>query len=122
MELEDVIVLVMRAGLAASVALILSGLLLLALGPDKSISELASLRSPINSSLYPPASLVINLPSHPAVALLFIGLAVLMATPLVRVALAVAEFIRERDAIYTALTLFVLFVLFISLILPRVYV
>lgn len=116
MELEDAIVVVMRVGLAASVALLLAGLLLLGAGPDA--SAVASLRSPVNSSLYPPARLAANLPSHPAVALLFMGLAVLLITPLVRVALAVAEFVRERDAIYTALTIFVLAMLVISLVLP----
>ncbi len=43
------------------------------------------------------------------------GLILLIATPVARVAFSVVAFLRERDAVYTAVTAFVLAVLLLSL-------
>jgi uncharacterized membrane protein len=47
--------------------------------------------------------------------LLSLGVAVLIATPIVRVAILIVVFLRERDWLYTAISIFVLGVLLLSL-------
>jgi uncharacterized membrane protein len=90
---EDLVVLVMRAGLVISVALLIGGVLMTLLGP----AGVADVYSPVNSSAYPLSRLLHTLPSAPsAVAVMFMGLAALLATPLIRMALAVLEFAKEE--------------------------
>ena len=117
MELEDLVVLVMRAGLVVSVALLIGGVLMTLLGP----AGVADVHSRVNSSAYPLSRLLHTLPSAPsAVAVMFMGLAALLATPLIRVTLAVLEFAKEGDWIYLGLTFLVLLILLISLFLPSI--
>jgi len=82
----------------------------------------ADVHSPVNSSAYPLSMLLHTLPSAPsAVAVMFMGLAALLATPLIRMALAVIEFAKEGDWIYPGLTFLVLHILYnISLLSIRV--
>jgi uncharacterized membrane protein len=47
-----------------------------------------------------------------------LGLLLLIATPVARVALAAYGFLREHDRLYTAVAMFVLIVLLVSLALP----
>jgi uncharacterized membrane protein len=47
--------------------------------------------------------------------LLSLGVAILIATPIVRVAILIVVFLRERDWLYTAVSAFVLGVLLLSL-------
>ena len=82
----------MRAGLVISVALLIRGVLMTLLGP----AGVVDLHSPVNSSAYPLSMLLHTLPSAPsAVAVMFMRLAALLATPLIRMALAVIEFAKE---------------------------
>jgi uncharacterized membrane protein len=53
------------------------------------------------------------------IAITQLGLLVLIATPVVRVAVSVVGFARERDALYVAITLAVLAILLASLFLVR---
>ena len=53
------------------------------------------------------------------IAITQLGLLVLIATPVVRVAVSVVGFSRERDALYVAITLAVLAILLASLFLVR---
>jgi uncharacterized membrane protein len=117
MELEDLVVLVMRAGLVISVDLLIGGVLMTLLGP----TGMADVHSPVNSSAYPLSRLLHTLPSAPsAVAVMFMGLAALLATPLLRVALAVLEFAKEGNWIYLRLSFLVLLILLMSLFLPSI--
>ena len=54
-------------------------------------------------------------PAFTGIGLLSLGVAVLIATPIVRVAILVAIFLHERDWLYTAVSAFVLGVLLLSL-------
>ena len=47
-----------------------------------------------------------------------LGLLLLIATPVARVAMSAYAFLRQRDRTYVAVTLFVLAVLFYSLFVP----
>lgn len=48
-----------------------------------------------------------------------LGILVLIATPVVRVAVSLLEFLHERDRIYAAVTLAVLAILLVSLLILR---
>jgi uncharacterized membrane protein len=54
-------------------------------------------------------------PGFTAFGLLSLGVAILIATPIVRVAILVIVFLREHDWLYTAVSAFVLGVLLVSL-------
>lgn len=109
----------MRAGLVVSVVLLIGGVLMTLLGP----AGVADMHSPVNSSAHPLSRLLRTLPSAPsAVVVMFMGLAALLATPLIRVTLAVLEFAREGDWIYLGLTFLILLILLISLLLPSIRV
>jgi uncharacterized membrane protein len=113
------VVLVMRAGLVISVDLLIGGVLMTLLGP----AGVADVHSPVNSSAYPLSRLLHTLPSAPsAVAVTFMGLAALLATPLIRLTFAVLEFAKEGDWIYLGLTFLVHVILLISLFLPSIRV
>ena len=53
-------------------------------------------------------------------AIVTLGLLVLMATPVMRVAVSVVAFIRHRDRTYALITVAVLCLLLLSLVLGRV--
>jgi len=54
-------------------------------------------------------------PAFTDIGLLSLGVAILIATPIVRVAILVVVFLRERDWLYTSVSAFVLAVLLLSL-------
>jgi uncharacterized membrane protein len=54
-------------------------------------------------------------PGLTGIGLLSLGVAILIATPIVRVAILIIVFLRERDWLYTAVSAFVLGVLLLSL-------
>ena len=54
-------------------------------------------------------------PAFTGIGLLSLGVAILIATPIVRVAILVLVFLRERDWLYTAVSAFVLGVLLLGL-------
>jgi uncharacterized membrane protein len=53
-------------------------------------------------------------------AIVGLGLLVLIATPMMRVAISVVAFLRERDRVYTAITLVVFCLLLLSLVLGKI--
>jgi len=54
-------------------------------------------------------------------AIISLGLLLLIATPVFRVAFSVLLFVLEKDHLYTAITLFVLCILIISFMLAKAY-
>ena len=54
-------------------------------------------------------------PALTGIGLLSLGVAILIATPIVRVAILIIVFLRERDWLYTAVSAFVLGVLILGL-------
>jgi uncharacterized membrane protein len=75
-----------------SVDLLIGGVLMTLLGP----TGVADVHPPVNSSAHPLSRLLHTLPSAPsAVAVMVLGLAALLAMPLIRLALAVLEFAKE---------------------------
>jgi len=59
-------------------------------------------------------------PSGPVLALVTVGLLLLIATPVARVAVSVLAFIYQKDRVYTLITLAVLCLLLLSFVLGKV--
>jgi Predicted membrane protein len=122
MDFNDVIAYSLRVGVLISAALLFIGFMLLLIEGKAgyySINQIASTASMINSSYFNANTLIKGTVSMNPVAIMFLGLVVLIATPVLRVALGLAQFIREKDYIYSTITAIVLFnLLFAIFILP----
>jgi uncharacterized membrane protein len=122
MDFNDVIAYSLRAGVLISAALLFIGFMLLIIEGKAgyySISQVTSTASLINSSYFNANTFIKGTMSMNPIAIMFLGLVVLIATPVLRVVLGLAQFIREKDYIYSAITAVVLFnLLFAIFILP----
>jgi len=122
MDFNDVIAYSLRAGVLISAALLFIGFMLLIIEGKAgyySISQVTSTASLINSSYFNANTLIKGTMSMNPIAIMFLGLVLLIATPVLRVVLGLAQFIREKDYIYSAITAVVLFnLLFAIFILP----
>lgn len=117
MDLNDVIGYALRIGVIISVILILLGFIFLS--NDKDFSELISTTSRVNTSVIIPSEVPGRAISSDGLDLILLGLMVLIATPIVRVIIGIVQFIKERNLIYTIITIIVFFNLMLAIfILP----
>jgi len=79
------------------------------------LSELSSMRSPVNSSVIPVITAINESPSLDGLSLIVLGLIVLIATPVIRVLLGIASFAMEKDWLYVAITAIVFLDLMIAI-------
>lgn len=114
-QLELVVSYVLRWGVALSFLVVLIGAALLFLEGGKS----AQVR--LSGALVPvdPAAVVRQALQLRPTAIIDLGLMLLIATPVMRVAVSVIGFLLEEDFVYTVVTLFVLGMLLLSLFLGR---
>lgn len=107
----------LRYGVLTSIAFILAGLaLLLARG---GAADVLGANSPLNTSTISPAAVASGLTSLDPLSLILLGLMLLIATPVLRVALGIASFARERDWLYVLITSIVFVNLMIAIfVLP----
>ncbi|BFI76093.1 DUF1634 domain-containing protein [Sulfurisphaera ohwakuensis] len=117
MDLNDVVGYTLRIGVIISIILILIGFVFLY--RDKDFNELVSPYSRINTSVINPNSVPTNAFSGNGLDLILLGLMVLIATPVARVLIGIIQFARERNIIYTIITIIVFFNLMLAIfILP----
>lgn len=118
--INDVIAFILRTGVYISATVLVIGLVAFLAQPDASHSSVTEvLRS---SAVRPdvPASfqaVADGLRHGSASAIIELGVLVLLATPVFRVAASIFLFLFERDWLYTTLTAFVLALLLISIFL-----
>jgi uncharacterized membrane protein len=120
---EDVISRVLRVGVTASLILISAGTLLSFLqggGYGGEHAEVARLTGARGAFPRNAAWLFGGLLHADGQAVIVLGLILLIATPVVRVAVSAAAFARQRDRAYVAITLVVLALLGVSLVLGKV--
>jgi uncharacterized membrane protein len=118
---------ILRVGVTASAVLIVAGVVLFfftgSTGYSGSLNNLDSLvyYSQSAGDRFPttPGDVFSGLVGLHPYALIALGLLVLIATPVVRVAASVLLFWLERDGVYVFLTLLVLFILIISFLLGK---
>ncbi|MDP7982201.1 MAG: DUF1634 domain-containing protein [Conexivisphaerales archaeon] len=90
-------------------------------GDGYALSQLASLTSPINSGTISVGRILAGLADLDGISLIFLGIMVLIATPVVRVVLLVLQFVYERNRLYLALSIVVLADMLVAiLVLPSI--
>ena len=115
-QLEAIVSYVLRFGVLLSLAITLLGtVLLFTLDPSQAVVRRTG--PPVPHDL---AGLLAGLLQLQPEAIIDAGLLLLIATPVLRVAVSVVAFLRDKDYVYTAITLFVLAVLLASFFLGRV--
>jgi len=115
-DMDYVIGLTLRIGVIVSIALVLIGVALLVVegkGLGYSDYSIMSIRSNVNTTVIPPITALRGLSQADGLSFIILGLMVLIATPVLRVALGIASFAMERDWLYVAITI----VVFINLML-----
>jgi uncharacterized membrane protein len=122
MEFEDVIGYALRIGVIISAVLIVVGVILIFLNHGSNgftVSQLSSPDSIINSSSFPPIKVVSNLSNFQGLDFIWLGLMVLISTPVLRVLLGIIQFAREHNVLYAVITIIVFFnLMFAIFILP----
>lgn len=112
---------VLRAGVTASLILIVAGTVVSFIHhPDylRSLIALERLTQP-GSAPHSIPEVAAGLAAGHGQAIVALGLLVLLATPVIRVALSLVLFFRDRDRTFAALTLVVLALLLLSLALGK---
>ncbi len=105
---EDIIGWTLRIGVLISAAFIIFGVALIYIHHGAgaySFRDLVISRSPVNTSILPVSYINMrSVSSLNGLAFVLIGLIVLMATPVLRVAIGIAQFAYERNWLYTVIT------------------
>ena len=115
LAVEELIARLLRVGIALSGALVLiGGLIALIKTAGSPIPDLSTLEP--SSRLLSPSELAQGVLSLDPLALVQAGLVVLIATPVMRVAVSAYGFLRQRDWLYVGITLVVLAVLVFGLV------
>jgi uncharacterized membrane protein len=108
---------ILRYGVALSSAVVALGLVLVLLAPPGGAPT--TLQGAIAAGFGEPAlslsALVAGMAHGTAVSVLQLGMLILIATPVTRVAASVVLFLRERDSLYAEVTLLVLGLLLFAL-------
>lgn len=122
MDIDDVIGYTLRIGVIISAILIIIGITLTVIHGSSdgySISEWVNPKSPLNSSVFAPTYVLKNLSVDDGMDFVWLGLMVLIATPVLRVMLGIAQFVKERNYLYVFIISVVLFnLLFAIFLLP----
>ena len=125
-RMELAISLVLRAGVIISAGVILLGILWFALTQDTGYARvlphhlqvLLAFHQASGPGYFPtsPRAVLAGAAAGRPYAIIELGILLLIATPVLRVALSVFFFLEQRDWLYAAVTLFVLAVLLVSLV------
>ena len=119
--LETGIAGVLRVGVTASLVLVVAGTVVSFVHHPDYLRSLVALERLTQPGIAPHSisEVVEGLRAGRGQAIVALGLLLLLATPVLRVALSLALFVRSRDRAFAALTLLVLALLFLSLALGR---
>jgi len=125
-RMELVISYGLRAGVLLSAAVILFGILLCAVSRNTGyapilphhLSDILAFHQGAGPGYFPtvPSAVVSDAVAGKPYAIIGFGMLLLIATPVMRVALSVVFFLVQRDWLYVGITVFVLAVLLLSLV------
>ncbi|ACR42709.1 DUF1634 domain-containing protein [Saccharolobus islandicus] len=122
MDFNSIIGNALRIGVIISAIIIIFGVALLFLNNGSNgftITQISNSNSIINSSIFKPSEIFTGLPKLYGLDYIYLGLMVLIATPVLRVLLGIAQFASEKNKLYTIITIIVFFNLMFSIfILP----
>lgn len=112
-SIENILSITLRAGIVASTLFLLIGIVLLLNRPELAATyESSSVRETLQTLSRYEFAVVIRQP----IVHLYIGIFLLMLTPILRVAMAVIGFSMERDWRFASISLFVLAVIAASVV------
>mgnify|MGYP001772646909 CR=1 FL=1 len=118
MDINDVIGYTLRIGVIISIILIIIGLLLIYREPN--FSDLVSPHSRTNTSVIDADTVPVRALHGDGLDLILLGLMVLTATPVARVLIGIIDFAKQKDWLYTIITIIVFFNLMLAIfILPH---
>jgi len=106
---------VLRVGMFISIGVVFLGGIMYIYRHGHSVADYKAFKI-IPSSLLNPASLVCNVINLKGQAIIQLGIILLIATPIFRVAFSVIGFIMEKDYMYTFISILVLCIIFISML------
>ncbi|WP_048816622.1 DUF1634 domain-containing protein [Caldisphaera lagunensis] len=123
-EFEDVIGWALRIGVIISAILIIFGFALLIIHNGAypyTLNQLINPKSNINTKTIGFNSIISGIMSFNGLDLIMLGLVVLIATPVLRVFIGIIQFAREKDYLYTIITIIVFFnLMFAIFIIPHI--
>ncbi len=116
--MNTAIAILLRGGVLLSIAIVIAGLAFTFIHHPQYVTsktELGQLTSP--TAVYPHTirEVIAQTAAGHGQAMVMLGLLLLIATPIARVAFSVAGFIKEGDRVYVAITVLVLALLIVSL-------
>jgi len=116
-DLNEAIGKILRYGVALSSAVVAAGLVLMLFAPPPGAPATlqATLAANFGRPTLSPSALLAGIAHGSAVSVLQLGMLILIATPITRVAASVLLFLRERDMLYVGVTLLVLGMLLLAL-------
>jgi uncharacterized membrane protein len=120
-QIELLISRLLRAGVVISLSTVAAGLLLMFIhhpGYLHSAMDLQRLTSPGAAFPHTLREMVTGLAAMQGQAVVVLGLLLLIATPIMRVAVSVAGFVLQRDRVFAVITSAVLVMLLVSFLLP----
>jgi uncharacterized membrane protein len=123
-EFEDVIGWTLRIGVIISAILIIFGFALILIhngaGPY-TLNQLVNPQSNVNTKTIKFSTIYSGIESFNGVDLILLGLIILIATPVLRVFIGILQFAREKDYLYTIITIIVFFnLMFAIFIIPQI--
>jgi uncharacterized membrane protein len=122
-RVEILISWILRGGVIVSMATVLVGLgLMFTHHPDyfRSTADLQRLTSPGAAFPHTPAEVLRGVATGRGQAIVTLGLLLLIATPILRVAISLVGFVLERDRVYALISAAVLIFLMIAFLLGKV--
>ncbi|AAK40381.1 DUF1634 domain-containing protein [Saccharolobus solfataricus] len=120
MDFNNIIGNTLRIGVIISAIIIIFGVALLFVNNGSNgftITQISSSNSIVNSSIFKPSEIFSGLPKLYGLDYIYLGLMVLIATPVLRVLLGIAQFASERNKLYTIITIIVFFNLMFAIFL-----
>ncbi|AKA73373.1 DUF1634 domain-containing protein [Saccharolobus solfataricus] len=120
MDFNNIIGNTLRIGVIISAIIIIFGVALLFVNNGSNgftITQISSSNSIVNSSIFKPSEIFSGLPKLYGLDYIYLGLMVLLATPVLRVLLGIAQFASERNKLYTIITIIVFFNLMFAIFL-----
>jgi uncharacterized membrane protein len=116
-DLNDAIGSILRYGVALSSVVVVAGLVLVLFAPPPGTPETlqGAIAANFGRPTLSPSALAAAVAQGNGIGVLQLGLLILIATPITRVAASVILFLRDRDALYVGVTLLVLTMLLLAL-------
>ncbi|WP_292320282.1 DUF1634 domain-containing protein [Caldisphaera sp.] len=123
-EFEDVIGWTLRIGVIISAILIIFGFALILIhngGGPYTLNQLVNPQSNVNTKTIKFSTIYSGVESLNGVDIILLGLIILIATPVLRVFIGILQFVREKDYLYTIITIIVFFnLMFAIFIIPQI--